>query len=102
MSGYMFCAGTISATGSKLISTGQVPYSVARYTGAPAGIWVITFGSAHPLGANYVVSVTPRNSAAYVNFTPAPTATSFVVTLVAPGTAAPAVDAIFSFMVLAS
>ena len=48
-----------------------------------------------------VVTVTPRNSAAYINFTPAPTSTSFTVTLVAPGTASPAVDAIFSFMVLA-
>ena len=65
------------------------------------GIWVITFGTAHPLGANYVVSLTPRNAAAYVCFNPAPTTTRFTVTLTAPGTASPAVDAIFSFMVLA-
>ena len=102
MPGYMFCAGTISATGSKLLTTGQNTFTVARYTGAPAGIWVITFGTAHPLGANYVVSVTPRNSAAYVCFNPAPTSMGFTVTLTAPGTASPAVDAIFSFMVLAS
>ena len=97
----MFCAGTISATGGKLITTGRVTFTVARLTGAPAGIWVITFSSAHPLGANYVVTVTPRNSAAYICFNPAPTTTTFAVTLIAPGTSAPTIDAIFSFMVLA-
>ena len=101
MPGYMFCAGVVSATGTKLTSTGQVTYSVARLTGKAAGIWGVTFASAHPLGANYVVTLTPRNSAAYVCFNPAPTAMGFTVTLTAPGTASPAVDAIFSFMVLA-
>ena len=98
----MWAAGTNSATGSKLISTGQVSFTVARLSGYAAGGWVITFASAHPLGANYVVTVTPRNSAAYICFNPAPTTTTFAVTLIAPGTASPTVDAIFSFMVLAS
>ena len=101
MPGFLFCAGVVSATGTKLTSTGQVSFSVARLFGQAAGIWVITFASAHPLGANYVVTLTPRNSAAYICFNPAPTSTTFTVTLVAPGTATPAVDAIFSFMVLA-
>ena len=100
--GYMFCAGTISATGSKLVTTGQVSFTVARLSGYAAGGWLITFASAHPLGANYVVNVTPRNAAAYICFNPAPTTTTFAVTLIGPGTAAPTIDAIFSFMVLAS
>ena len=101
MPGFLFCAGVVGSTGTKYSTSGQATFTVARYTGAPAGIWVITFSSAHPLGANYVVTVTPRNSAAYICFNPAPTSTTFTVTLTAPGTASPPVDAIFSFMVLA-
>ena len=98
---FFFCAGIVGSTGTRYSTSGQVSFTVARLSGQAAGIWVITFSSAHPLGANYVVTLTPRNSAAYVCFNPAPTSTTFTVTLTAPGTAAPAVDGIFSFMVLA-
>ena len=103
MPGYLFCAGLVSATGTKLTSTGQVSYTVARLSGYAAGAWTITFASAHPLGANYIITTTGRGLInSYVSSNPAPTATAFVVVLGAAGTATPAVDSIFSFMVLAS
>ena len=103
MPGYMFCAGTISATGSKLTSTGQVSYTVARLSGYAAGAWTITFASAHPLGANYIIHVTARGLVnIFVSSNVAPTSTTFVVVMLAQGTSSPNVDCLFNFMVLAS
>ena len=75
---------------------------MARLSGYAAGVWTITFGSAHPLGANYIVSVTGRGVFAYVAGNPTPTTSAFSVVILAPGTSTPAVDGVFSFMVLAS
>ena len=97
----MFCAGVVGSTGTKYNPTGQVGFTVARLSGYAAGVWTITF-AAHPLGVNYNVSVTGRGVMAYVANNPAPTSTAFSVITLAPGTSTPAVDGVFSFMVLAS
>ena len=103
MPGYMFCAGTISATGSKLTSTGHVSYTVARLSGYAAGAWTITFASAHPLGTAYIINVTARGLVnIFVSSNVAPTSTTFVVVMLAQGTTSPNVDCLFNFMVLAS
>ena len=60
MPGYLFCGGVVGATGKKYASTGQVSYTVARLSGYAAGAWTITFASAHPLGANYIMNITGR------------------------------------------
>ena len=57
MPGYMLAAGMVSATGTKLTSTGQVSYTSSRVS---AGIYQITFASAHPLGVNYIVNVSSQ------------------------------------------
>ena len=99
MPGYMFCAGLVSATGSKLTSSGQVAYTVARLSGYAVGVWTITFASAHPLGGNYIATVSARNCIFYISSNPNPTATSLVVCTFLPNTNTLA-DAVFSFMVL--
>ena len=99
MPGYLFCAGLVSATGTKLTSTGQVSYTVARLSGYATGVWTITFASAHPLGGNYIATVAARNCVFYISSNPAPTATSFTVCTFTAGTVTLA-DAVFSFMVL--
>ena len=102
MPGYLFCAGLVSATGTKLTSTGQVIYTVARLSGYAAGAWTITFASAHPLGANIVTTTGRGLTNSFISTSPAPTSSAFVTVMVAQGTTSPTVDSIFSFMVLAS
>ena len=102
MPGYLFCAGVVGSTGTKYNATGQVSFTVARLSGYPAGAWTITFSSAHPLGANYVVTVAGRGVYTYVSSNPIPTSTAFVVVMLAPGTSTPPIDGVFIFMVLAS
>ena len=51
MPGYMWAAGTVSATGTKLSGTGQMSWTVARVS---TGIYTISWTTAHPLGANYI------------------------------------------------
>ena len=98
MPGYTFCSGLVSAAGVKTTSTGQVSYTSSRTS---AGLYVITFGSAHPLGANYIVNVTAQGSLVTIRNTVLPTSTSFQVVSYTLGTVT-SVDSIFSFMVLAS
>ena len=43
MPGYLFCAGLVDATGTKITSTGRVAHTVARLSGYPAEVWAITF-----------------------------------------------------------
>ena len=100
MSGYMFCAGMVGATGTKYNPTGQVSFTVARLSGYAAGVWTITFASAHQLGGNYTVTTTGRGNYTYISTAVSPTSTTFVVVILAAGTNAPT-DGIFSFMVLA-
>ena len=57
MPGYMFAAGVVSATGTKTTGTGQVAWTVARSAGQATGVYTITFPTAHPLGSNYIVTV---------------------------------------------
>ena len=102
MPGYMFCAGLVSATWTKTTSTGQVSYTVARTSGYAAGIWTITFGSAHPLGANYIVQAIAQGAMTCISLgAGAPTSTSFRMATYTIGSAVLA-DAVFYFMVLAS
>ena len=78
MPGYMFCAGYVGATGSKITSTGQVNYTVARTSGFATGVWTITFASAHPLGANYIINLTAQGGTSYISPSAgAPTSTYF-------------------------
>ena len=78
MPGYMFCAGFVSATGTKITSTGQVSYTVARVSGYATGVWAITFASAHPLGSNCIVNLTVQGANGYISPSPnAPTSTTF-------------------------
>ena len=98
MPGYIFCSGLVTSAGVKTTATGQVSYTSSRTT---TGIYVITFASAHPLGANYIVIVTAQGYGASVRNTIAPTSLSFQVATYTWG-ATTSADAIFSFMVLAS
>ena len=98
----VICGGVVGATGTKYAATGQVSYTVARLSGYAAGAWTITFASAHPLGANYIINITGRGVYTYVSTNPIPTSTVFVVVILAPGTSTPPIDGVFSFMVLAS
>ena len=87
--------------GRSITQPDKLAFSVARLSGYAAGVWTVTFASAHPLGANYVVTTTARNAQSYISVSPIPTATAFVVVLLAPGTSTPPVDTPFSFTVLA-
>ena len=80
MPGYMFCAGFVSATGTRTTSTGQVRYTVTRLSGYPTGVWPITFASAHPLGANYIINFSAQGGNSWISpNTGAPTSTGFNV-----------------------
>ena len=94
----MWVAGLVSATGEKSAQTGQVSWSVSH---ASTGIYIITFASAHPLGANYIVNVSAYANWGYVRTAVAPTSTTFQVATYLFGTTT-LQDSIFSFMVLAS
>ena len=98
MPGYTFCSGLVTSAGVKTTATGQVGYT-SSWTSI--GIYVITFASAHPVGANYIVLVSAQGYGASVRNTIAPTSTSFQVATYTWGTTTSA-DATFSFMVLAS
>ena len=102
MPGYMFCAGFVSATGSKTTSTGQVSYSVSRVSGYATGVWQITFASAHPLGANYIINLTCHGANGYISpGSSAPTSAGFKCAMYGNATTV-LVDTPFYFMVLAS
>ena len=98
MPGYMWAAGLVSATSAKSSQTGQVSWSVSH---ASTGIYVITFASAHPLGGNYIMSLSVYGNVGYVRTATPPTSTTFQVATYPFGTTT-LTDAIFSFMVLAS
>ena len=98
MPGYTCAAGLVSSTGSKTTGTGQVSWSVAR---SAQGIYIITWGVAHPSGANYIVTVSGQGVTAMVRSAVLPTSTSFQVSTDSNATTT-LTDGIFSFMVLAS
>ena len=77
MPGYMWAAGLVSATGTKVTGTGQVAWTVARTAGQATGVYTITFPTAHPCGANYIVTISAQGNLGYIRNTPAPTSTSF-------------------------
>ena len=98
MPGYTFASGLVSAAGAKITSTGQVNWSSSM---ASNGLYLITFTSAHPLGANYIVHVTSQGGTAAVRgSTYSPTSTTFGVHSLALGTGTPTALP-FSFTVLA-
>ena len=102
MPGYLFCAGYVSATGTKITSTGQVSYTVARVAGYATGVWTITFASAHPLGANYIINLTAQGGTSYISpGSGAPTSTTFKCATYQTYTST-LIDTPFYFMVLAS
>ena len=102
MPGYLFAAGLVSSAGSKLSSTGQVSWSVARTSGYPVGAWQVTFASAHPLGGNYMILATAQGGVCYISIgSYAPSSTKFALAIFTMGTAT-TLDCNFSFMVLAS
>ena len=101
MPGYLWAAGLISAAGAKLTSTGQVSWSVVRTPGFATGSWQVTFASAHPLGANYIVTVTAQGGTSYLS-TGAYAPTSTRITIATFTNAGTLIDIPFSFMVLAS
>ena len=102
MPGCMWAAGLVSSSGGKTTSTGQVSYTVARTSGYAAGVWTVTFASAHPLGGNYIVQAIAQGAMTciYPN-TGAPTSTSFRMATYTIGSAVLA-DADLNFMVLSS
>ena len=67
MPGYLFCAGYVGATGTKITSTGQVSYTVARTSGYAARVWTIRFASAHPLGSNYIVNFSAQGGNSWIS-----------------------------------
>ena len=83
MPGYMWAAGMVSATGSKLSGTGQMSWTVSRVS---TGIYTITWGTAHPLGANYIVTLTAQGLMSMIRNTVVPTSLSFQVVLYKIGT----------------
>ena len=97
MSGYTFASGMVSAAGAKVTSTGQVGWSSSL---SSAGLHLITFNSAHPLGANYIINVTSQGGAAAIRgSTYAPTSTTFQVACAAFGSTSVA-NSPFYFMIL--
>ena len=99
MPGYLWAGGLLGASGSKVSTTGQVVWSVAR-TGT--GLYTITYTTGHPGGGvNYIINVTGHASLACVRGAAYVTNTSFQVATYTLGTATSA-DSNFCFMVLAS
>ena len=102
MTGYMFAAGVVSAAATKTTGTGQVVWTVARSAGQATGVYTITFPTAHPLGSNYIVTVTGVGTMNFLRGASyAPTSTTFQVVSYQFGTTT-LQDAPFSFMALAS
>ena len=102
MPNYLFCAGYIGAPGTKITSTGRVSYTVARTSGYATGVWTITFASAHPLGANYIVNFSAQGGNSWISpGSGAPPSTSFKCATYQMATTT-LIDIPFYFMVLAS
>ena len=102
MPGNLFAAGLVSSTGTKLTTSGQVSWSVARTPGYPVGAWQVTFASAHPLGASYMILASAQGGACHISIgSYAPSSTKFALATLTMGVAT-TLDFNFSFMVLAS
>ena len=96
--GYTFASGYVGAFGANVTSTGRVTWTASMTS---TGLYLITFASAHPLGANYIVHVTSQGGTAAVRgSTYVPTSTTFGVHSLAIGTGRPTALP-FSFTVLA-
>ena len=77
MPGYTFASGMVSAGGANVTSTGRVTWTSSQTS---TGLYLVTFASAHPLGANYIINVTSQGGAAAIRgSTYAPTSTTFQV-----------------------
>ena len=98
MPGYMWAAGLVSAAGTKITSTGQMSWSV---THPNLGLYVITWATPHPAGANYIATVTAQGAMAMVRNVVALTSTSFQIATYVNASST-FLDAAVSFMVLAS
>ena len=99
MPGYLWAGGLVSASGGKVVYTGQVTWSVTK---AGTGLYTISCTTSYPGGSsNYIISVTGHASLACVRGASYVTNTSFQVATYALGPATLA-DSNFCFMVLAS
>ena len=96
--GYTWAAGLVSAAGAKVTSTGQVSWSV---THPNLGLYVITWVTPHPAGANYIVTVTAQGAMAMVRNVVALTSTSFQIEVYVNASTT-FLDAVLSSMRLAS
>ena len=91
----------VSATGTKITGTGQVAWTVARTAGQAAGVYTITFPTAHPLGANYIVNFSAQGGNTWISpCGGAPNSTSFRCATYQLATTT-LIDIPFYFMVLA-
>ena len=99
MPGCMFAAGLVSAAGSKISGTGQVVWTVSLIS---TGYYLITFPTAHPLGANYIANVTAQGCWTTIRGSSyAPTSTTFQLASYQIGTTT-LQNCVFSCMVHAS
>ena len=56
MTGYLWAGGLVSASGGKVVNTGQCTWSVAK---GGTGLYTITYTTGYPGGAaNYIINVT--------------------------------------------
>ena len=74
MPGYMLAAGMVSATGTKIMGTGQVIWTVSRVS---TGVFQINFLTPHPLGANYIIGLVCQGGWGMIRSTVVPTSTFF-------------------------
>ena len=72
MPGYMWAAGFVSSSGNQITSTGQVSWSVSRTT---LRRYTVTWGTPHPAGTSYIVTVTGQESIGMVRNVSPPTST---------------------------
>jgi hypothetical protein len=79
VSGYTsFCSGKINSDGTKAFksASSEVDFTSSLIS---TGTYTITFSSAHPAGANYVIQLTSYYSVVSVRSTVAPSSTGFGV-----------------------
>jgi hypothetical protein len=74
-----FCARKVNADGTKsFLSSG----SLSDFTcSVSSNVYIITFGTSHPAGANYVIQVAGQGAIAHVSSSTVPTATGFRVVM---------------------
>ena len=88
ISGKMFfCAGKVNADGTKAFtsSSGLTDFTCS----VSSNVYITTFTSSHPAGANYVTQVTGQGAIGNVSSSTVPTATGFIALLYSTSTTWP-------------